>query len=561
MKRLWVILKLLCSADPWAMGRGAALTVVVLIMGAALLGLSGWFITATGLAGIAGIGIAFDVFRPSAGVRFLALGRAAARYGERLLTHDATLRALASLRITLMRRLELWPMEALRRLRGASALTRITADVDALDGVALRLALPLTAGVITHLVAFGLLAWLVTPLIALSLTAGYLIGGALVLLRVAARTLAPSTRAETAMQALRRGAIGLFRGQREVILQGALPDWRARIDTEEAEARAAHDLLDRIDGGAGFALSSLVALLTALVLGLSGGLIAAGGIDAAQAAIGVFVALALAETVLPLRRGVAEIGRMRDAAARVLADVPDGPAPVAAATRSPDLDPDAGIELCDVTLMRPGRDLPLVEGLSFSVAPGEMLVLSGASGAGKSTLLDALAAVSPIAGGEIRCLGVPLADWPESELRQHLTLLPQRSALLGGSIRDNLALSVGELTDAAAWEVLRAVELERVVADRGGLDAILGEGGAGLSGGEARRLSLARALLRKPNILLLDEPTEGLDPATARAVIQGVRSYLPTAAIIAASHRAAEAESADHHRELNGPQGNSIMNQ
>ncbi|MGE4325243.1 MAG: amino acid ABC transporter ATP-binding/permease protein [Pseudodonghicola sp.] len=552
MKHLWQILKLLWSADPWAMGRGAALTVVVLIMGAALLGLSGWFITATGLAGVAGIGIAFDVFRPSAGVRFLALGRAAARYGERLLTHDATLRALSALRVSLMRRLELWPMEALRRLRGASALTRITADVDALDGVALRLALPVAAGLVTHLVAFVLIAWLVTPLVAVSLTAGYLVGGALVLLRVAARTLAPSTRAEAAMQALRRGAIGLFRGQREAILQGALPDWRARIDAEEAEARAAHDLLDRIDGGAGFALSSLVALITALMLGLSGGLVAAGGIDAAQAAIGVFVALALAETILPLRRGVGEIGRMRDAAARVLADVPAGPAPVAAAKSLPAVDPDRGIELREVTLMRPGRARPLVEGLSFSVAPGEMLVISGASGAGKSTLLDALAAVVPVAGGEIRCLGAALADWPESELRQRLTLLPQRSALLGGSVRDNLALARDGLTDEAAWEVLRAVALDQVVAERGGLDAMLGEGGAGLSGGESRRLSLARALLRKPNILLLDEPTEGLDPQTARTVVRGIRAYLPGAAIIAASHRAAEAEMADHHRELKG---------
>ena len=120
MKRLWQVLRLLWKAEPWAMWRGAALAVAVLVMGAALLGLSGWFITATGIAGIAGVGIAFDVFRPSAGVRFLALGRAGARYGERLLTHDATLRALARLRVTLLQRLERFPMPELRRLRGAA---------------------------------------------------------------------------------------------------------------------------------------------------------------------------------------------------------------------------------------------------------------------------------------------------------------------------------------------------------------------------------------------------------------------------------------------------------
>ena len=104
MRALWRVLKLLLGASPRAMARGAALAVTVLLMGVALLGLSGWFITATGLAGLAGIGIAFNVFQPSAGVRLLALGRTAARYGERLLTHDATLRALAALRVDLLRR-------------------------------------------------------------------------------------------------------------------------------------------------------------------------------------------------------------------------------------------------------------------------------------------------------------------------------------------------------------------------------------------------------------------------------------------------------------------------
>lgn len=550
MRALWRIFRLLWSADSRAMWRGAALTVVVLIMGAALLGLSGWFITATGLAGLAGIGIAFDVFRPSAGVRFLALGRAAARYGERLLTHDATLRALAALRITLMRRLETWPIDALRRLRGASALTRITADVDALDGVALRLALPMAAALITHAVVFAMLSWLVAPMVAATVALGYLAGGSVILLRVALRTFGPSTRAEEAMQALRRSSIGLFRGQREAILQGVLPDWRARIDAEDARARDAQDRLDRIDTGAGLALSALVALVTAAVLGLSGELIAAGRIDPAQAAIGVFVALALAETILPLRRGLAEVGRMRDAAARVLAEAPEGPRLLSIRAEVPGIDRAAGLEVRGLRLARPGRETELLSELSFSVAPGEMLAISGASGTGKSTLLDALAGIGPIAGGRVRLLGVALEDWPESLLRRHLTLLPQRSALLGGSLFENLEIARQGLTEEAAWEVLRAVALDHVVAARGGLQAALGEGGAGLSGGESRRLALARALLRRPDILLLDEPTEGMDADTARRVVAGIRAYLPRAAIIAATHRKAEAEAANKYLEL-----------
>ena len=200
MRVLWRLTRLLWQADPWAMWRGAAAALAVLVMGAALLGLSGWFITATGLAGLAGIGIAFDVFRPSAGVRFLALGRAGARYAERLLTHDATLRALARLRLTLMARLETWPMAALRRLRGASELTRITADVDALDGLILRLVLPLAAGLLTHAMALAALWVLVSGPVAVAVAGGYVLGGALVLTLVARRALRPSARAENLRQ-------------------------------------------------------------------------------------------------------------------------------------------------------------------------------------------------------------------------------------------------------------------------------------------------------------------------------------------------------------------------
>ena len=160
MTPLLRILWRLLTADRRAMARGALLSVLVLVMGAALLGLSGWFITATGVAGLAGIGIAFDVFRPSAGVRLLALGRTAARYGERVLTHDATLRALAVLRVDLLRRQAGQGARALMRLRGEAALTRIVADVDALDGLVLRLFLPALAALATHALAFAMLAWL-----------------------------------------------------------------------------------------------------------------------------------------------------------------------------------------------------------------------------------------------------------------------------------------------------------------------------------------------------------------------------------------------------------------
>ncbi|MBY6091002.1 amino acid ABC transporter ATP-binding/permease protein [Maritimibacter alkaliphilus] len=541
MRQLWRVLRLLWSARPWGMWRGAVLSVVVLVMGAALLGLSGWFITATGMAGLAGIGIAFDVFRPSAGVRMLALGRAAARYAERLLTHDATLSALAVLRLDLLKRLSARPLAELRQLRGGVALTRITADVDALDGVALRLALPIASALLTHCFAFLMLWWLVTLPVALTVTAGYLGGAGVILYRVGRRGFGPSSRAEAAGQEMRRAAIGLFRGQRDLILQGRMPAARAALTGAETEARAAHDLLDRLDARAGLALATLVALVTTAVMVLALHAVQSGAAQPAAAAIGVFAALALAETVMPLRRGLAELGRMRDAAERVLsqpeAAVAGPKAPLAADTA-------AGLRVQGLTLTRPDRVKPLAEGLSFVVAIGETVAIRGESGSGKSTLLDVLARVTPSAGA-VHLLGQRLEDYPEDQLRRLLTLVPQRSALMGGTIRQNLALARADVSDDAAWQALRAVALDGVIAERGGLEAMLGEGGAGLSGGEARRLVLARTLLRRPAVLLLDEATEGLDDVTARKVLSGIRETLPEVALLLAAHRHAELEFAD----------------
>ena len=142
---------------------GLLLTVAVLAMGVGLLGLSGWFITASAAAGMAGLGILFNVFAPSAMVRFLALGRTASRYGERVLTHDATLRALSDLRIRLLEGLLTRPHRELEKLRANAFLNRVTADIDALDGALLRLVLPALAGWTVIALSGLLLWWLVHP--------------------------------------------------------------------------------------------------------------------------------------------------------------------------------------------------------------------------------------------------------------------------------------------------------------------------------------------------------------------------------------------------------------
>lgn len=522
MRTFLPIIRLLLTAAPWAMVRGAALTVVVLLMGVALLGLSGWFITATGIAGIAGIGIAFDVFRPSAGVRFLALGRTAARYGERLLTHDATLRALAAIRVTLLRRQARLDARALARLRSEAVLTRIVSDVDALDGIVLRLLLPGLAALITHGLVFVVLGWLAGWPIAWAVLGGYFPLAILVFWWLARRSIKPSDAVEKQDQKLRQDVIDMIRNRQALILGAALGKREAALAALDRQTRRAARALDIADRNAGAAVSVLVAAVTGLALIVGGRMIAGGFTGPAIGAIGVFVALALAETLQPLRRGFSDFGRMVGAARRICVDAKPAPA------------------LSDKQKVGP-KAAPILairtHGVCLELSAGETVALTGPSGSGKSSLLMQIAGLAD--GSGIAIDGRRPDRWPDADLRKVVTMVPQRSALIAGTIRDNLFLAADADADAM-WRALRAVALDDVIRERGGLGARLTEAGAGLSGGQARRLTLARAILKSPRLLLLDEPTEGLDTDTADRVLAGIRAALPKAAILAALHRGAD---------------------
>lgn len=543
MSDLWRIWLLMWQSGRRSLLRGAGLGFAVLAMGGLLLGLSGWFITAAAAAGLAGMGAVFDVFRPSALVRLLALGRTAARYGERLLTHDATLRALESLRLRLLSGLLSAPLEQMLRLRSGPALNRVVADVDALDGVPLRLALPLVSGGLVLAGAAGLLAWLVSPGVALIVAGGYLAGAVLIAVISARISLPLSRREASAAQAFRRRLIDLIAARRDLAIYGRLPAQARLVAGAESRRAGLERRLDLAGRTTGAALVMLATLIAAGALGFGLWLAAAGQISPARAAIGFFAALALAEAVMPLRRALAELGRMRDAARRVSGDLARPPGGLPPKIHEPETLPAApGAKGClrfeHVTLCRAGR--MVVRDLSFALAPGESLALTGPSGSGKSSLLLAGAGLIAPATGRITLDGAAVAVLPA-----RLGLLPQRAALMAGTIREALQLGAPGAGDDVLWRVLETVRLAGVISARGGLDSRLGPRGEGLSGGESRRLALARTLLPRPDILLLDEPTEGLDSTTAAAVLAGIRDWLPQSALLIAAHRPEEISFAD----------------
>ncbi len=539
MRHLWLILGHMWRDQRSALMRGAALMAVVLAMGAALLGLSGWFITAAAAAGLAGAGTTFDVFRPSAMVRFLALSRAAARYGERLLTHDATLRALESLRLRVLGAHLTAPHDRMLRVRGAQALNRLTADIDALDGLPLRLALPLLSGIAVLILALAVLWALTGPVLAIWIVGGYGLGALWIARSAIGRMVPLSRRAEMAAQAFRARLIDMIRARTDLAVYGQLETQQQAVQLAEDRRFALRSALNRAERRVGMALTLLSTLVAAVALALALTAAQAGTLAPALGAMAFFAALALAEVMAPLRRALSDFGRMADAARRVGRDL-------SSVTFSTGTAPEGAIELVvqKLALTRPGGEIPIIAGLSFALHPGQTVALTGPSGSGKSTLLLALAGLHQPTAGQIHLGSVPVSEWSEPALRSALTLLPQRCALMAGTVAEALALS-GPANEAEVWEALRAVRLDTVIDEKDGLFTRLGPRGAGLSGGEARRLALARVLLRRPQVLLLDEPTEGLDDPTARAVLDGIRDFLPQAAILIAAHRPAEIDFAD----------------
>ncbi len=527
---LRLVLRPFLATQPRWLLLGCLLAAITVLAGMALLGLSGWFITATALAGLhAATAFTFDVFMPSAGIRLLALGRTASRYGERLVTHDATFAVLADMRVRLFRG---WARaEAARQLlmRPARLLFRLTADIDALESLYLRLLVPAAAALGAALLAGTVLGFMHAAM-GLALALWLVIAGWGIASAVARRARRPAVRRAHAIETLRARTVDLVAGQADLVMAGRIDAQREALMVADAQLAKADLALNRLEASAGFAYGSAGTLTLVGVLLAVGLLVGEGAIGVPAAALALLVALTATEPFAALRRGALDAGRTWLAVRRLAPRMDRAVDEPAATTNAPDSG--IALRLEQVTVAHGGSGTPVLAEASLTLRAGERVALIGASGAGKSSLLAAIAGeITPRSG---------------SVLAQPACLLTQRTELFQDSLRDNLRLASPEATDEQLHAVLQAAGLQdEVRALSTGLDTRLGEGGLGLSGGQSRRLALGRLLLRDVPLWLLDEPTEALDAATAHDVLQRLARQAGGRTLLIATHLRREAALAD----------------
>ncbi len=513
--------------------RATGYAAIVALASVVLLGLSGWFITAAAVAGLAGPIAAqgFNHMLPSAGIRLLAILRTAGRYGERLASHDAAFRALARVRPALFLGLARGPTDHALALSQGEATARIVQDVNVVEAQFVRLsAVPgMIAALVSGLLLCVLGGW--KPAVALLLCLAGLLAFATFLAR---RLEAPGREVQRASGALKDAFANVVDAAAELRCYGVEAQAMAAVDACSLRLVQAQRAQAGVAGWFEF--------IQAVALGVAGlaALLLAEPAGAPIAALCALAAVMTIDGAGPVLRGLAQRSAVREATARLddllVPGMVEGEATAGAA------DPSIGLL---------GTHLPV----------GARIALVGASGTGKTSLVESLLGLRAVEPGTVFIDGKDVTGIPLAIRRATFAWVPQDAALLAGTIRDNLALGDPLADDTAMWAALADVALSDVIAALpNGLDSWVGEHGVRLSGGERRRLALARAYLDPAPWLLLDEPTEGLDAATERRIAGHLSARLARTGqgLVMVSHRPAMVALCDRQRAV-APASDAIV--
>lgn len=519
---------------------GTLLMALTLFSALGLLAVSGWFITATGLTGLllaAGASASLDVYVPGGAIRLFAVTRTASRYLERLYNHDTVLRLLADLRTRLFARLAALDGRARGGHRASDWLNRLTADIDTLDSLYLRLLAPPAVALLAGAVLSSVVA-LFVPLAGGVLATILLAGWLWFTLGQARLGMADSRRHVDELEALRGRVMETLQGLAELDAYRALGHQQQTLERLEDRLYRSQRRLGRWVALGNALQAWLVSLATLATLWLAAGAFAAERISGAIMVMLPMAVMAMSEALGALPAAFTWLGATRGAAER-LNEVDAPPAADTATTAAPHPESAGRLTLDAVGVHYPGAFQSALDDISLALAPGERLAVEGASGSGKSTLTALLGRQLAPTRGQIRLDGMALDAWPDNALRRRVAVLTQQTELLDDSLAANLRLADPEADESRLWQALAQVSLADWAQQLPrGLATRVGEGGRQISGGQARRVALARLFLREPALVVLDEPFAGVDRATAQALCTALDTWLGTRTLVYLVHEA-----------------------
>lgn len=520
---------------------GMVLACLTLFASIGLLTLSGWFLAA---AGVAGLTIARDTFNymlPSAFVRGLAIGRTAGRWGERVVSHDATFKLLTDLRIFFFEKLAPMIPGRVSTLRDADLLNRLVSDINAMDHVYLRLISPIIIGVVG---ITGLTIFLCWWDMALGLTLGAILFVLLLAWPILFYKLGKHNGQKLTQNTatLRIALLDWLQGYSELTIFGAEPRYQDAILTAQQQLLANQRRNTHLSGLAQALLLLANGWTLVLILWLAADGVA-GQTPDPMIAMMAFATMASFELMLPIAGAFQYLGQTLTSARRlneVILSEPEVVFPAQPVVHSGAFN----IQFNAVSFHYPDAQQNALNQVSIDIPAGHKVAIVGQTGSGKSTLIQLLTRYWNPQQGTITLADQPLETWSESQLRQAITVVSQRVDVLNGTLRDNLIMASPQADDTMLCDALRQVGLDKLLDDQG-LDTWLGDGGRQLSGGEKRRIGIARALLHNAPILLLDEPTEGLDKQTEQQIMALFNEHFAAKTVLFITHRLVDMEKMD----------------
>jgi thiol reductant ABC exporter CydC subunit len=486
------------------------------------------------------------------GVRFFGLARPVTRYLERLASHDFALRALGRIRVRAYRWIEPLAPAQLEGYRRGDLLTRMVADVDSLQNLHLRVVGPPLVALLAGAVSVGVAA-AVLPAAAIVLAFGLLAGGVVVPALGGALARRAGVRQVGARSELATELVELLGAAPELVVNGAGEAALERVHTADGRLMAL-SRRDAVTGGLADGLMIAVTGATvAGVLAVAVDASAADHLDRVLIAMLALLALATFDAVTPLAGAARELSATLAAGERILelgerevaVTDPDRPA---GAPRWP-----FTVALEGVRVRYPGAARPALDGFSLRLDAGKRVALVGASGAGKTTVANLLLRFLDPEAGSVTVAGRDLREYRQADVRRAIAVAGQDSYLFSASIRENVRLARPDASDADVQRALRLARLWPWIETLPeGWDTQVGEDGRELSGGQRQRVALARALLADAPVLVLDEPTAHLDPATADGLVRNVFAAAGARSVLLITHRREGLDLVDDVLELEG---------